>query len=324
MFQKATQLASKKIPFLIYTDFLATKVHVIELDKLSYHDIEFELNRPNKIYYTLKRQRGDNSNNSKRNSLVKRPIPLSKYKKSFDTIIEEIKCGNTYLLNLTFSTPIQTQLSLQEVFKNSTARFKLRVKNEFLCCSPEQFIQIQGNKISTFPMKGTINALTPNAETTILNDKKELAEHTMVVDLLRNDLGIVSSHVKVEKFRFVERINAGQNDLLQVSSKITAQLPNNWHNNFGTILQQLLPAGSITGTPKKSTVSIIQDVEHHDRNYFCGVFDGENFDSAVMIRFIENQRKNNQDHFIYKSGGGITLDSDLEREYQEMIDKVYI
>jgi len=145
----------------------------------------------------------------------------------------------------------------------------------------------------------------------------------MIVDLMRNDLGIIGSNVKVENFRYVEKIKAGKKELLQVSSKITAKLPMHWQNNIGTLLSQLLPAGSITGTPKKSTVNIINEVENFERDFYTGVFgvfDGESLRSGVMIRFIEKMN----DQLSYKSGGGITIDSDAKSEYEELIDKIYL
>jgi para-aminobenzoate synthetase component 1 len=129
--------------------------------------------------------------------------------------------------------------------------------------------------------------------------------------------------VKVETFRYVDRIKAGNKELLQVSSKITAVLPENWRDELGTMLEKILPAGSITGTPKKSTMKIIENVENYERGFYTGVFgifDGESLRSGVMIRFIE--KKDNM--LIYKSGGGITIDSDAESEYGELIDKVYL
>ncbi len=78
----------------------------------------------------------------------------------------------------------------------------------------------------------------------------------MVVDLLRNDLGIVSNKIRVEKFRYIDKINAGNKELLQVSSKISGVLDKNWNEKIGDILTSILPAGSITGTPKKRTVDI--------------------------------------------------------------------
>ncbi|MCJ7765071.1 MAG: aminodeoxychorismate synthase component I, partial [Thiovulaceae bacterium] len=203
------------------------------------------------------------------------------------------------------------------------AKFKLRFKDEFVCFSPERFIKIEDETISAYPMKGTIDAALPNAKEQILSNEKEMAEHIMVVDLLRNDLGIVARDIKVERFRYIEHLKTGQKELLQVSSKITGRLPSDWHHDFGKIITALLPAGSISGTPKKSTVSLIKEVEAHTRGFFTGVFgyfDGKDFDSAVMIRFIEKKA----DQLIYKSGGGITLDSTAEDEYQEMLDKIYI
>jgi para-aminobenzoate synthetase component 1 len=172
-------------------------------------------------------------------------------------------------------------------------------------------------------MKGTIEATIPNAEKKILNDKKEMAEHVMVVDLLRNDLSMVSKKVRVEKFRYIEKIKAGERELLQVSSKIKGELEPLWQDNLGDILTTMLPAGSITGAPKKSTTEIIKKTEGYERGFFSGVFgvfDGESLDSAVMIRFIEKT----DDGLVYKSGGGITIDSICESEYLEMCEKVYV
>jgi len=85
----------------------------------------------------------------------------------------------------------------------------------------------------------------------------------------------------------------------------------------------MLPAGSVTGAPKKMTTSIIRDIENSDRGYYtgvCGVFDGESLDSAVMIRFIELQNGMMQ----FRSGGGITFMSQAREEYEELIEKVYV
>ena len=257
--------------------------------------------------------------------LEKNPIKFDKYKMAFYKVINEIKKGNTYLLNLTFPTPIDTNLTLEEIFHKTNAKFKLKYRDNFVCFSPERFIKIKNNKIYTYPMKGTIDANIPNAKEKILNNQKELAEHTMVVDLLRNDLGIVANNVKVTKFRYIDKIYAGQKELLQVSSEIVADMPKNWTTYWRQILMKLLPAGSISGTPKKKTIEIIKNIENYNRGFYTGIFgiiDEKNgfLDSGVIIRYIENQNGN----FIYKSGGGITIDSKLESEYQELIDKVYV
>jgi para-aminobenzoate synthetase component I len=190
--------------------------------------------------------------------------------------------------------------------------------------SPEIFVRIKKGRISSYPMKGTIDASIENAEETIRSDEKETAEHNTIVDLIRNDLGIVGHDVKVERFRYIDRIATNRRDLLQVSSEITAQLPDNYLEHIGSILFAMLPAGSVTGAPKKKTVEIIHDAETYDRGFYTGVFgyfDGCDLDSAVMIRFIEQQQDGS---LVYKSGGGITARSDAAKEYQELSDKVYV
>jgi para-aminobenzoate synthetase component 1 len=85
----------------------------------------------------------------------------------------------------------------------------------------------------------------------------------------------------------------------------------------------LLPAGSVCGAPKAKTLEIIRTAESEDRGYYTGVvgwFDGSKLDSGVMISYIEKQG----DHFYYRSGGGITDQSELQKEYQELIDKIYV
>jgi len=227
------------------------------------------------------------------------------------------------LLNLTTSTKVSTNLSLLDIYHISNAKFKLKFKDKFVCFSPERFIKIENNQIFTYPMKGTIDASIKDAKEKILDNKKELAEHTMAVDLLRNDLNMVSKDVKLEKFRYISKLETDTKILYQVSSKISGNLGQNWQNRVGDILDTLLPAGSISGTPKKMSIKLIEEIEEHSRDWFSGVFgyfDGVSLDSAVMIRYMQKD----EDDFIYKSGGGITISSDIDSEYNEMKDKVYI
>jgi len=309
-FQDLNSFGKRREPFLFISDFKAQNLKIYPLNQLQNEDIEFCIN--------------SNYQYIPHNNILKKiPISFDNYQKKFNFIQEHIKSGDTYLLNLTQSTKIETKLTLKEIFTSANAHYKLRFKNEFVCFSPESFIQIKNNKINTFPMKGTIDASIKDAKEKILNNKKEMAEHIMVVDLLRNDLSIVSKMVRVEKFRYIQSINAGDKKLLQVSSHISGKLEDNWHHHIGDILKSLLPAGSISGTPKKKTLDIIEKIEGYNRGYFSGVFgvyDGDSLDSGVMIRFIEKQG----DSYIYKSGGGITCDSDAQSEYKELQDKIYL
>lgn len=309
-FDDLNSLGAKREPFLFIVDFKAQNIIASALCELEANDIEFCIDENYEV-----KEHAD--------FLEKKRADFRDYKKKFDFVIEKIKAGETYLLNLTQPSFIKTPLSLKEIFGCANAHYKLRYKDEFVCFSPEKFIQIEGSKISTFPMKGTIDASLPNAKESILANQKEMAEHVMVVDLLRNDLSIVAKEVRVEKFRYVHEIEAGAKKLLHVSSHISGDVGDGWHERIGDILRLLLPAGSISGAPKRSTLEIIDAVEGYERGFFSGVFgvyDGKTLDSAVMIRFVQKVK----DGYLYKSGGGITLDSDAQSEYNELLDKVYL
>ncbi len=309
-FSDLNTLGKQRKPFLFISDFKAKKLEVILLEDLQEQDIEFCIDE-NYPY------------NEHSHYLRTTPIDFKIYEDKFNQIIEKIKSGETYILNLTQATKIDSELTLKEIYSLANAHYKLRFKDKFVCFSPEKFVQIKRDKIHTYPMKGTIDSAVKNAKNKILNNEKEMAEHIMIVDLLRNDLSIIATDVKVEEFRYITEIEAGDKKLLQVSSHISGYVGENWHENIGTILESVLPAGSISGAPKKSTLKIIEDIEEYERGFFSGVFgfyDGKTLDSGVMIRFIEKVA----DTYFYKSGGGITLDSEAKLEYNELQDKIYL
>lgn len=256
-------------------------------------------------------------------SLGLHPLSLAEFEKKFKKVIQHLEYGDSYLTNLTIRTELESSLSLQDLFYRSKAKYKLLFRNEFLFFSPEIFIQIRGGKIFSYPMKGTIDAAIPGARQQILSDNKELAEHVTIVDLLRNDLSLVADNVKVSRFRYIDELVTNDKRLLQVSSEIVGDLGPAPLSKLGRLMVKLLPAGSVSGAPKAKTVEIIKQAEQEDRGYYtgvAGVFDGRFFDSCVMIRFIEQR----QGKLFYRSGGGITTQSILEKEYQEAIDKIYV
>lgn len=245
------------------------------------------------------------------------------YKDQFEQVVGEIKRGNSFLVNLTCQTSVSVDPSLEVVYRLAKARYKLRVGNLFTCFSPETFVRIQNGKITSFPMKGTLDATQPMARQRLLDDVKEKAEHSTIVDLIRNDLSRVATNVRVERFRYVDELETDKGKLLQVSSAISGDLHSGYASEIGELLVNLLPAGSVTGAPKAKTVQIIQTVETYKRGYYTGVFglfDGQQLDSAVMIRFFERTPHG----VVYKSGGGITALSCLEQEYDEMLRKIYV
>ena len=251
---------------------------------------------------------------------LKNPISLDCYQRKFNHVKTEIELGNSFLVNLTSSTKIDTNLSLEDIAQHANSKYICHLKDEFVSFSPETFIQINNGKIKSFPMKGTIDANIPNAKELILANPKEIAEHATIVDLIRNDLSRVSDHVRVTKYRYYEEIQTQEGIIGQVSSMIEGALPHNYHEKIGDIIFTLLPAGSISGAPKNKTLQIIHQAENTDRGYYTGVagyFDGENLESCVLIRYLQADK-------TYRSGGGITSQSDLINEYQEMINKVYV
>ena len=251
------------------------------------------------------------------------PIEFQEYKKAFSLVQDHIHKGDTYLLNLTMPGKVETNLSLEEIFQLSDAPYKIWLRNQFVCFSPEIFARIKDGFISSYPMKGTIDANIENAEQQLLNDEKEVAEHHTIVDLIRNDLSIVASDVNVEKFMYIDRIHTNTGDLLQMSSHISGKLSKNYQQSIGSIIGKLLPAGSICGAPKARTVEIIKSAESYTRGYYSGifgVFDGKNLDSCVLIRYLEQD----QNQLTFKSGGGITFLSDCKSEYNELIQKIYV
>jgi len=302
-----------RIPFFFVIDYKQQQYDVVPLDQMP-EDISFSLHAASE------------SAKAQDLRITKRaPIDQQRYRAAFEKCQKYIAAGETYLLNLTFPTAIELNTDhLFALYQQTQAPYKLYYRDRFICFSPETFVQIRNNRISTFPMKGTARANHPEAEEQLLQNSKELAEHTMVVDLLRNDLSMVARKVRVKRFRYAEKTTTGQGQYLwQTSSEICGELDIDWKDRIGDILMTLLPAGSITGTPKKRTCEIIASVERYDRGFFTGifgVFDGSSLDSAVMIRFIERQN----DQFIFKSGGGITCESNWQDEYEELCEKIYL
>jgi para-aminobenzoate synthetase component 1 len=127
--------------------------------------------------------------------------------------------------------------------------------------------------------------------------------------------------VRVQRFRYIDRVVTSEKTLLQVSSEIVGDLPADWHGQIGDIFAAMLPAGSVTGAPKRRTLEILHEAEQYERGYYTGIagyYDGRTVDSCVLIRYLERD----DEGYVFKSGGGITCFSDPVMEYQELLDKV--
>lgn len=256
-------------------------------------------------------------------SFKRYPESFETYEKRFRCVMDALLTGETLLLNLTIKTPIETSLSLREIFEYSKAKYRLYVPEKFVCFSPERFVKIRDGKIFSHPMKGTIDASLPNATERLLNDQKEVAEHQTITELTLEDLGRVATDVKVNRFRYIDKLKTSNGWILQTSSEVEGTLPTNYMQNLGTLFFKLLPAGSIAGTPREATLRVIRACEQQPRGFYSGVvgyFDGANLDSGVLIRFIEEVNGK----MYFRSGGGVTIDSQCESEYCEAVQKVYL
>ncbi|MDO4779746.1 MAG: aminodeoxychorismate synthase component I [Bacteroides sp.] len=314
--ERMNRLCAEKKPFIFFISYDKTQTYIEEIDDVNSAEVWYN--------FCGKTNKADTeSENIKKIEWKVYTESFSNYTKAFEVIHRNIMYGNSFLTNLTRKTKVSTNLTLEQIFLHSKAPYRLYVKDKFCVFSPEIFVRINKGIIRSYPMKGTISADINNAVDTIMKDEKEMAEHATIVDLIRNDIGMVANNIEVTKYRYIDKIVTNKGAVYQTSSEISGEIDLKLKDKLGSVLFRLLPAGSITGAPKKKTMEIIAEAEGYERGFYTGVmgiFDGENTDSAVMIRFIENI----EGEKVYKSGGGITCNSDPQKEYEEVIDKIYV
>lgn len=312
--KQLSKYAQEREPFVFIIDFEFLKPVVCKLEDAKRKGIFYNIKGYSNLSPLKQKQKIE---------LKYDPLDKRIFSRKFKNVINHINNGNSYLLNLTFPTQIDINLSLEDIFHTAKAPYKLLYKDNFVVFSPECFVKTENNTIYTYPMKGTIDASLDNAESILLNNKKEEWEHNTIVDLMRNDLSMVANNVTVSRYRYVEKIKTHKNEILQTSSEIKGILPKDWQQNIDNLFMKILPAGSISGAPKAKTLEIIKSQELGSRGYYTGIFgifNGKDIECAVSIRYIE--RKKNK--IFFRSGGGITAQSNLDEEYQELIQKIYV
>lgn len=370
---KINRLASQDEPFLFVINYQGDKAFIRQLSDINPEECLFDFEGRGNFSDEMK-------NNSEKIAEISWQIapPLYEdYERSFDIVKNNIMAGNSYLTNLTCKVPVNCNLSLEDIFNQAKGKYKLllrrkrnqaedkaqqeeaqnkadkkeenieEISNPFVCFSPETFVRIKNGRIYSYPMKGTLDASLPDAEKQLMEDRKEAAEHATIVDLIRNDLSRVAEDVRVDKYRYIDVLHTNKGDILQTSSEISGSLPEDYRQHLGEILDAQLPAGSITGAPKDKTMQIIHEAEGYDRGFYTGImgiYDQGELNSAVMIRFIEeenspvdfeadgeknfkaNEGKEPKEsrELYFKAGGGITSKSDCRREYEEVIQKIYL
>ena len=188
--------------------------------------------------------------------------------------------------------------------------------------SPETLVKLEDSILHTFPLAGTrprgkSEKEDKELETELLADEKELAEHNMLVDLGRNDLGKISKFgsVVVEKFHSIERYS----HVMHIGSTVRGEIRPEY--DALNALEAVLPAGTLSGAPKIRACQLIEELENNKRGIYGGAigyidFTG-NMDTCIAIRLAY---KKNGKVFI-RSGAGIVADSDPDKEYMESINK---
>ncbi len=193
---------------------------------------------------------------------------------------------------------------------------------EIAGASPETLVKLDGGKLFTYPLAGTRprgKTLSEDLELEqgLLADKKELAEHNMLVDLGRNDLGKISKFgtVKVEEYHNILRFS----HVMHIGSTVSGQIRDD--KSALDAVDAVLPAGTLSGAPKIRAMEIINELENNKRGIYGGAigyidFTG-NLDTAIAIRIAFKKKG----RVFIRSGAGIVADSDPSKEHQECINK---
>lgn len=217
---------------------------------------------------------------------------------------------------------LNTYCSLRELNPSPYMFYFSGSDMEVAGASPETLVKLEDGTLHTFPLAGTrprgrTEEEDRALEADLLSDAKELAEHDMLVDLGRNDIGKISRFgtVKVEKYHSVERFS----HVMHIGSTVCGQICEGF--DALDVLDAVLPAGTLSGAPKIRACQLINDIENNKRGIYGGAigyidFTG-NLDTCIAIRIAY---KKNGKVFI-RTGAGIVADSVPEKEHQECIDK---
>lgn len=258
-------------------------------------------------------------------------VSRSEYDDSVSRIRELIAAGDTYQVNYTF--PLTSSFNgdafawYRELCLAQGAQYSVYLdlgRYKVLCLSPELFFERRGNHVITRPMKGTVRRGRWPAEDRELaqwlaNSAKDRAENVMIVDLLRNDLGKVSipGSVRVSSLFNLERFET----VWQMTSTVESTLLDG--TSLVDLMRALFPCGSITGAPKIRTMQIIHELERFPRGLYTGAIGllkpGGDCVFNVAIRTVVIDTETGVATFGV--GGGVTIDSTAEREYEECLVK---
>ena len=304
-----------------------------DIKNFLYPNIKFKNNLEEPYYWFIKPQKFFYYNlDSYSDVEIKKCLYLKKdildkeaYKEKINLIKQQLRYGNTYQVNYTMEkvykidiNAFDLYLMLRKSAKPSYGYFLNTFDKQILSLSPEQFFSIENNVIKSYPMKGT-HKRGDNAEEDLIfknklyNSKKDRAEHLMIVDLIRNDLGKISQYGSID-VKNLFNVNSYKT-VHQMVSEVSGLLNKNLQ--FSTIIKSLFPGGSITGAPKESTMKIIDNLENYSRGVYTGGIGYIKYNGDMNFNIPIRTLTINEDRASYPVGGGIVLDSDYKNEWAE-------
>ncbi|MFC7155479.1 aminodeoxychorismate synthase, component I [Halomarina halobia] len=258
-----------------------------------------------------------------------RDCPPAAFAERVARVKEYVRSGDTFQANVSQRLrapaavhPVEVYAALREVNPAPYAALVEFPSCDLVCASPELLVRREGDRVVTEPIAGTRpRGATPEAdaalERDLLADGKERAEHAMLVDLERNDLGKVSEYgsVEVTEYRRVDRYS----EVMHLVSLVEGRLREGC--DLADVIAAVFPGGTITGAPKPRTMAIIDEVEATRRGPYTGSVGAFGFDGRATLNIVIRTLVRHRDEYHLRVGAGIVHDSVAEREDEETLAK---
>ena len=252
------------------------------------------------------------------------------HKKNVEYVLEQIKAGNTFQCEVGFKSEFEIEGDPLLIYENlrqiNPSPFMYYLKfgeQKIIGASPELLFRLKNGDMETYPLAGTTKR-GKNAEEDqelarkLLNDPKEIAEHNMLVDLHRNDLGKAAKFgtVKVRSLMDIKKFSHVQH----ISSEISGVIKDGC--DMFCALAASFPAGTLTGAPKFESMKIINRIEKAPRGPYGGAVGHFGFDGNCIFAIAIRSLFVSGSYAFAQTSGGVVLDSDPDKEYEEIVNKL--
>jgi len=309
---------------IIVFDHLLQKVSLIAFcrGQEKFEDIEQEFTR---LETEMTAQHSLQSINTKINRSIESNLRKEEFLHIVDAAKKEIKAGNIFqvVLSQRFHTTFEGDYF--DLYR------KLRISNpspylyaidfgeyQVIGSSPESVVSVKGNVVTTNPIAGTrkrgkTSEEDHQLENELLTDEKERAEHFMLVDLARNDIGFVSKigSIEIPKLMEIEKYS----HVMHLVSEVCGEL--NDEMTWKDVLPRCLPAGTVSGAPKIEAMTIINELENHKRSIYGGSIGYISFNGSLEMALTIRTMVIKQNDLYVQAGAGIVYDSKAINEYEE-------